>query len=862
MDRSGNSETSGKCKDDMKEADKVEVNLSVAVTRGRMSDIGIGRGRGRGHEQQAARDSSTSGKRVSEGDSDNGNRKRGLMRDNRVLPSAPLKTRPKCAENSKEGVSGTPVVLKANYFKVIQGKDFQVTQYHVEFNPEIDLAGMRKAFLRQQVDYLGGYVYDGQSILYTTRKLAQEVAEFKITSREGVQYSMTIKATGVTVDINDHKVSQIYNIILRSAMNGLNLQLVGRHLYDPQNKVSLREFHIDLWPGYITSIRQHERDVLVCCEISHKVMRQETIYEILRDHKSQGDRWQENFKKEVIGSVVLTDYNNKTYRVDDVDFGSSPSATFEKGEHKMTFFDYYKSKYRVDIRDRNQPMLVSNPKASDVRAGRTGVLLLVPELCRATGLTDKQRSNYTMARAMADHTQMPPQTRSERLTDLRRRLDQSLDSKAQLANFNTDIDRRIVTFNGRALKQETMLFGGGRTSDNDHTVDWTNPMKSNQMFQPLALQRWVFVYPTRNAQESHNFLKLLQEVANGMHFEMSAPKMKELPDDRVGTYLKQVKEIVAMDPKLILIVLSNNSADRYAGIKKLTCVDKAIPTQCVVSRTMVPKKSGIGGVKSIATKVLIQMNCKLGGAPWMIKFPMRGVMTIGFDVTHDTKNRAKSYGAFVASMDLKEKVAYFSACSPHKDGEEVSANISNHLVAALKAYKDLHGTIPERIFFYRDGVGDGQIEFVYKNEVNRLKEKLTNVYGAFNKQPRFTFIIVNKRINTRIFMDKNNKLMNPVPGTIVDHTITLPERYDFFLVSQSVRQGTVAPTSYNVIEDTSGLSPDQIQVITYKNTHLYYNWSGCTRVPAVVQYAHKLAELVGTHLHESPAHFNNQLYFL
>ena len=33
---------------------------------------------------------------------------------------------------------------------------------------------------------------------------------------------------------------------------------------------------------------------------------------------------------------------------------------------------------------------------------------------------------------------------------------------------------------------------------------------------------------------------------------------------------------------------------------------------------------------------------------------------------------------------------------------------------------------------------------------------------------------------------------------------TFLSRYDFFLVSQSVRQGTVNPTSYNVIKDTSG----------------------------------------------------------
>ena len=50
----------------------------------------------------------------------------------------------------------------------------------------------------------------------------------------------------------------------------------------------------------------------------------------------------------------------------------------------------------------------------------------------------------------------------------------------------------------------------------------------------------------------------------------------------------------------------------------------------------------------------------------------------------------------------------------------------------------------------------------------------------------------------------------------IDDVVTLPERYDFFLVSQSVRQGTVNPTSYNVIEDSSGLRPDHLQKLTYK----------------------------------------------
>jgi aubergine-like protein len=53
----------------------------------------------------------------------------------------------------------------------------------------------------------------------------------------------------------------------------------------------------------------------------------------------------------------------------------------------------------------------------------------------------------------------------------------------------------------------------------------------------------------------------------------------------------------------------------------------------------------------------------------------------------------------------------------------------------------------------------------------------------------------------------------------------LSHRYDFYLVSQSVRQGTVSPTSYNVISDNVGLDADKLQRLTYKLTHLYYNWS-------------------------------------
>ena len=130
--------------------------------------------------------------------------------------------------------------------------------------------------------------------------------------------------------------------------------------------------------------------------------------------------------------------------------------------------------------------------------------------------------------------------------------------------------------------------------------------------------------------------------------------------------------------------------------------------------------------------------------------------------------------------------------------------------------------------------------------------------------PRLAFIVVKKRINHRFFsVDNNKQLNNPLPGTIIDNNITRSEWYDFFIVAQSVKQGTVTPTSYNVIHDTTGLKADHIQRLTYKLCHLYYNWPGTVRVPAPCQYAHKLAFLTGQSLHENVhPKLVDKLYFL
>lgn len=187
---------------------------------------------------------------------------------------------------------------------------------------------------------------------------------------------------------------------------------------------------------------------------------------------------------------------------------------------------------------------------------------------------------------------------------------------------------------------------------------------------------------------------------------------------------------------------------------------------------MKPKNNNPNSVLSVATKVVIQMACKIGGAPWNVVVPIKGLMTIGFDVCSDSRNKKVSYGALVANMVIDGKVHYFSCVSTHSTGEELSNHFGENIVKALRNYRDLAGVLPAKICIYRDGVGDGQIRYVQETEIQSLRDRLGQFYKGDDTY-QLIFIIVSKRINTRLFTEMKT---NPSSGTVVDKIITLPER--------------------------------------------------------------------------------------
>jgi len=187
---------------------------------------------------------------------------------------------------------------------------------------------------------------------------------------------------------------------------------------------------------------------------------------------------------------------------------------------------------------------------------------------------------------------------------------------------------------------------------------------------------------------------------------------------------------------------------------------------------------------SVATKIGIQINAKLGGEIWSVTISTKTLMVIGMDSYHDSKRRGASVGAFVASTNPTQ-TRFYSRIIYQRTVQELMDGLAICMKDALQEYHRNNNCLPEKIVLYRDGVSDGQLSVVAEHELPQIVDTFPKIMP--NYQPKLAVIIVKKRGNARFFQVNGRTISNPAP---------------------------------------------------------YYNWNGTIRVPAVCQYAHKLSFLV------------------
>lgn len=187
-----------------------------------------------------------------------------------------------------------------------------------------------------------------------------------------------------------------------------------------------------------------------------------------------------------------------------------------------------------------------------------------------------------------------------------------------------------------------------------------------------SLTNQVVICPTRLQRDVKNFLTTMVHSTQDKRFVTPQPFFFDIPDAHAATYVEALEQVISRkDPQLIMCVVANNHLDHYTSIKKICRVDRAVPTQVTVAKSL-----NTSSVMSVATKVLIRM------ALSTIEIPPTGLMMVWIDVCHDIHNRATSYADSVASLN-KTFSHYFSTVAHNTSREELSNYWTASIAKAL-----------------------------------------------------------------------------------------------------------------------------------------------------------------------------------
>ncbi|XP_037072584.1 piwi-like protein Ago3 [Pollicipes pollicipes] len=746
----------------------------------------------------------------------------------------------------KMGTSGRRVDLYTNHIGLRMQPGRAVHEYQLRFTPYQDSVSLRFRLLRhERVRAVIGTasVHDGGKY-YLPMRLPSEVTSIQVPHPDGASPPVLVefiwkKETPLEACIH------LLNVCMKRIMGRLQLSPLQRSFFDSAAAKQIPKHRMEVWPGYITAIHCYEGGIKLNVDVAHRVLHTSTAMECIEDaFNTNPARWQDTVFKTLIGHVVMTRYNKKTYRVDDIDYTMTPKDSFTLSDGTtITYMEYYKKHYMLDIKNPDQPLLISRPKKRDKQEQQVD-LCLIPELCHMTGLTDAQRSDFRMMKDLISQTAVKPEDRVRHLATFIRRIKGCPEANAVLEEWGLSLDDGVSRLDGRQLEQESLRVGGGREIQPDtRDCSWDRAIKSNKALTTVDLRCWLVVFLNRNEHAARQLVNSLMQACQGVGMNAVQPQMVSLPNERTETFVDAMRRAIRPELQIILAIMPSQREDRYAAIKKLCYVTMPVASQVVNFRTI---NKEFGKLRPIAFKIAMQMNCKLGGELWSCRMPVRNVMLCGVDVYHDSpRGNNNSVLAFVSALN-PDQTRYHSQARIQKPGQELGDTLSMCLLTALRRWHSANNSLPEHIVIFRDGVGDSQLQATTMHEIPQYE----SVFSTFpDYQPRLNVIIVQKRINTRIFHAQGRAIANPGPGTLVDHAVTGRHLFDFFLVSQHVNQGTVAPTHYIVLRDGGAWPPDVLQKLAYKACHLYYNWCGTVRVPAPVQYAHKLAAMVGQVLH-------------
>ncbi|GAB4819183.1 hypothetical protein N2152v2_006229 [Parachlorella kessleri] len=683
-----------------------------------------------------------------------------------------------------------------------------------------------------------------------------------------------------------HAIQALDVVLKHRMMFNKDALPLGRAFYFHDKNVRSIGGGAEVWLGYQQSLRPCQSGLALNLGTAATAMLEsmplvDYMYEKIGEVRGQLSPIQRRtLQKAVFGVKVKTSHTGFKKAIRSITRGSPFEESFvnEAAGRTMTIADYFKEQYGISLRHRELPCV----------AVGNGKIILPPEVCiivpgqRRTKLTEQQTAEMIKVAA-------------QRPDDKARNVEALIHTKAAfqadptLKAFNMRVNTRMMEVPARVLPEPVLAYGSPANFEPPRGQGSWN-LRDVRFLVGSQLPSWAiacFGDPRRcgfdleqaGGQHGPTFIKArkqgvlgrgllarrefidmlnkcgVQTPPNPLPPVVFAPRQPNVLNI-MQQAAQKAQQAFKQPPRLLLVVLPDTGAQLYKEVKQATDSTLGIPSQCIVAR-----KAGIGappkGRAQYCANVAMKVNTKLGGVnmklqdrpqPGLPLLSNKPFMIFGADVTHPMGGEdLPSIAAVVGSVDATA-AKYAARVSMQTGRQEIVVDLKNMVKDLLREFNvQNRGLKPERIVFYRDGVSEGQFREVYYREYSALREACKEMGDpSSDYAPPITFVIVQKRHNTRLFpMERDNQNRdrsgNVLPGTVVDTDVCHPFEYDFYLNSHAGIQGTSRPTHYHVIVDENKFSADQLQSLTYK---LCYTFCRCTRSISVcppAQYAHLAA---------------------
>ena len=88
------------------------------------------------------------------------------------------------------------------------------------------------------------------------------------------------------------------------------MQQIDRNYYDMNKKITIEGYGLEMINGFATSIANYENKLLLCAELTHKLLHKNTIHNLMenyyRDARGGQGRFREMCTADIVGRIIMT----------------------------------------------------------------------------------------------------------------------------------------------------------------------------------------------------------------------------------------------------------------------------------------------------------------------------------------------------------------------------------------------------------------------------------------------------------------------------------------------------------------------------------------------------------------------------